>query len=764
MAPSSPPDNPHQQQQQQQEHDDALGSLDTEALSPVARTMDSMDTLGLCTSFNHEEARVSRAVAERLPAIAALVDDLVPRLRAGGRLVYVGAGNSGRVAHMDCAELPVTFSVDGRSQFLAVVAGGTAAVLGAVEGAEDLVDDGAARMRDLDLTPRDTVIGISASGRTPFVMGALGVAVRRGALTAAITNNTNNNTNNNTGASRMQDDDEDMSVAHPIAVPVGAEFVTGSTRLKAGSCAKQVLNMISTCAMVKLGKTYRGLMVDVRANNNEKLRARGRRIVRQVLREGKPSTRTTTLQHVRRNDNPGAVAAEEEDADDEDDRAIDALIERCGGSVKLACAVGLSGLHPDAAKERLASVDGHLEAFVNGLEASESPRSPQRPTTTNTPHGQGEEERERERQRQREYFLCIDGGGTKCAVSIATRGEGIVAQATAGACNLNSTSLDDAVEQIRRATAAAAASLHGPDERSGQVPWRPSFTRVWAGIAGLHHASHHAGALASRLEHLLGVSTERGSLRLTCDTSLLSSCLLAAADDDDEELAEGCCVALIAGTGAVATAFRRSADTGGEVVQVGRTGGWGHLVGDQGSAFYIGQQALRIVLTSLEARQSDDDDTHHSLNRPLEAAVVKHLGCGNDPKDVLSSILSSVPEGGAQQPLPKQRIGRLALVVTQLGFADVDPDPQARAILDDAAACLARLVRPLASERLCDPPKGILALSGALMNVKPYRDLVLDKCAAMGVRFGRIVVVTDASAYGAEFLAKMRHTSLDGDR
>ncbi|KAG7137417.1 N-acetylmuramic acid 6-phosphate etherase like protein [Verticillium longisporum] len=679
---TSSPD-PHQR-----EH--ALSSLQNEALSPVARAMDTMNTLDLCRSFNRAEASVACAIAACLPAIAAFVDDLVPFLRRSGRLIYVGAGNSGRVAHMDCAELPVTFSVD-REQFLAVVAGGTGAVLEAVEGAEDLFDDGAARMDDLCFTSHDTVIGISASGRTPFVMGALEVAMRRGALTAVITN---------TRPSRMGS----MGVKHPLIVAVGPEFLTGSTRLKAGSCAKQVLNMISTCTMIKLGKTHQGLMVDVRANN-EKLHARGRRIVRQIC-VGRPLLRTIS-QHIQNH------------PELDEDASIDALIERCGGSVKLACAVGLSGLHRDIAKRRLDVVDGHLQAFVTGLK----PESQFMGGRTGTDGEKAEED---------EYFLCVDGGGTKCAVSIATRRRGLLTQATAGPCNLNSTPLEDVVEQIRCATAAAAASIQLPNDDQSR-PW-PRLTKVWAGIAGLHHTSQ-AELLSSRLEQLFSVSAKKGSLRLTCDTSLLSACL------DADEPAEGC-IALVAGTGAVATAFRRF-DSGDKAVQVGRTGGWGHLVGDQGSAFYIGQQALRTVLGNLEEHQSEAKP--RSLNR-LEAAIFKHLDC--DPRDVLSSILMP----GAEQP--QQRIGRISRVVAELGFADFDPDPQALAILHDAASNLARIVKPLASMSMCNPLKSILVMLGALMNVKPFRDLVLDKCMAMGVAFRRTIIVSDASAYGAEFLSK----------
>ncbi|EEY23655.1 N-acetylmuramic acid 6-phosphate etherase [Verticillium alfalfae VaMs.102] len=234
-------------------------------------------------SFNRAEASVSFAIAACLPAIAAFVGDLIPLLRRSGRLIYVFAENSGRVAHMDCAELPVTNSVD-REQFLAVVAGGIGAVLEVVEGAEDLYDDGAAKVYDLCLTSQNTVIGISSSERTPFVTDA---------LTAAITR----------GSSRMGS----TGVNHPLVVSVGPEFVTGGTRLKAGSCAKNA---------PKGGST--------RERDN----------------------------HSKSDENA----------------SIETLIERCRGSVKLACAVGLSGLHWSIAKRRLDGVDGHVQAFATRLE------------------------------------------------------------------------------------------------------------------------------------------------------------------------------------------------------------------------------------------------------------------------------------------------------------------------------------------------------------------------------------------------------------
>lgn len=664
-------------------HHEALGALQTEATSPLADTMDTMDTYSLCASFNQEEARVAYSITPLLPAIATLVDDLVPRVRSGGRLIYVGAGNSGRVAYMDSTELPPTFSAD-PAQFMAVVAGGSRAVVEAVEGAEDLHDDGVAKMDELHLTSLDTVIGVAASGRTPFVLGALEAAMKCNALTAAITN---------CRPSAM----EKLGVTHPIAVLVGPEFLTGSTRLKAGSCAKQVLNMISTCAMIKLGKTYRGLMVDVRASN-EKLRARGRRIVRQVC-EGRP-----LMQNIRPHIN---VKARSEDLD----ASIDSIIKKCQDNIKLACAVGLSGLGPDAAMEKLAAVGGHLDTFLRTLDAN---------IRANVA---GPDQQE-------EYFLCVDGGGTKCAASIASQ-NGVVAQGVAGGCNLNSVSLDEAVDQIRSAIDKAVSLLNNYQQGS----W-PRFAKVWVGIAGLHH-SRQAKTLTSRLEHLFGLPVHDQSLCLTCDTSLLSSCIGA------KDLVDGC-VALIAGTGAVATAFKMECT--GQVTQVGRAGGWGHLFGDQGSAFYIGQQAIQVVLQSLEERQGEQ-----SSSQPLssfQAAILQQLHCKKE--DLLSTVLCA--HAGKQSS--KLLIGSLARVVTDLGFRPANPDQEAVDILHDAAACLAGLVKRLVKSRVSDPSRSTLVLSGALMKINAFKDLVLERCEAEGVVFKTVVVVDDPSKYAAEFLAR----------
>src|SRR5215467_9321514 len=228
--------------------------------------LDCLSSLDLVRLMNQEDATVAAVVGRALPAIAAAVDAIAERLRAGGRMVYVGAGSAGRLGVLDASEWGPTFGVP-EGQVVALMAGGAEAVTRAVEGAEDDERAGAAAAAGLALAAVDAVVGISASGRTPYVLGAIRHAVAVGALTVGISCNAR------AALSR--------AVEHPIEVGTGPEIVAGSTRLKAGTAQKLVLNMLSTAAMVRLGKTYGDLMVDLRATN-DKLRDRARRVVAQA--------------------------------------------------------------------------------------------------------------------------------------------------------------------------------------------------------------------------------------------------------------------------------------------------------------------------------------------------------------------------------------------------------------------------------------------------------------------------------------------------
>ncbi|KAI2683103.1 hypothetical protein CBS147355_2243 [Penicillium roqueforti] len=665
-----------------------LDHLQTEVRSAYAHSIDSLDTLDLCTAFNHEESRVSSSVACCLPAVASFVDELVPRLRAGGRLIYVGAGNSGRVAMMDCAEIPVTFSTD-EGQFIALVAGGEQTATKAQEGAEDAEEDGTAQLQALNLTVKDVVLGISASGRTPFVLGALKFALQTGTLTASITN---------TSPSAI----DSLGVDYPLVALLGPEFIAGSTRLKAGSAAKQILNMISTCSMMKLGKTYGGLMVDLRVGNH-KLQARGRRIVRQVCKE------TMVLHSTRGLVLPTEILKNFHQIQNDD--AANTLIARCDGSVKLACAVAVTDLSPSEANTQLQSVDGDLKAFVA--------------KHLNSTYIHGNNSSVEVDGDDPEYFLCIDGGGTKCAVSIATK-SGVVSRGYAGPCNFNTVATEELVGQAKKATMEAVRLL--PRRRHSYLTNYPRFSKVWAGIAGIHHAEK-LNVLINRLERAFGVSMESGTLRLTSDGALLGACI-----EGDASVKTG--ISLISGTGSVATAFRKDSD--GHVVEVRRTGGWGHLIGDDGSAFYIGKKALQALLTSIDSSEADE-----SCLSEMEGEVLAHFGCTKNA--VLSRLLYSGKN-------PKSDISHLAKIVTRLAFRDKDPNLQALEILNSAASSLAQLIQPLTVT--CPPARSVLILSGALMGVSKFRVLLHEQLSLAHVAaFKEVISIESASDSAVELLA-----------
>lgn len=247
-----------------------LSSLTTEAYRPDLADIDRRSTLDIARIMNREDAAVPSAVATQLPQIAAAIDGAAERMARGGRLIYLGAGTAGRLGVLDASECPPTFNTE-PEEVIGLIAGGPDAMAVAVEGAEDSKELAASDLDGLGVGADDVVVGISASGRTPYAVGAVEHARRLGALTVGLSCNSGSPL----GA----------AAEHAIEVVVGPELITGSTRLKAGTAQKLVLNMISTISMIRLGKTYGNLMVDVRASN-EKLRARSRRIV--ALATGAP--------------------------------------------------------------------------------------------------------------------------------------------------------------------------------------------------------------------------------------------------------------------------------------------------------------------------------------------------------------------------------------------------------------------------------------------------------------------------------------------
>ncbi|MGL5902034.1 MAG: N-acetylmuramic acid 6-phosphate etherase, partial [Cetobacterium sp.] len=240
-----------------------LKSLTTESRNVNTLNIDTVSTAEMVKIINDEDKKVAEAVATELPQIAEAIDGIVERMKKGGRLIYIGAGTSGRLGILDASECPPTYGVS-EELVQGLIAGGVEAIFRAKEGAEDSKELAIQDLKDRELTANDTVVGLAASGRTPYVIGGLEYANEIGALTVSITCNA------------------DSSVAKEakiaISPVVGPEVVTGSTRLKSGTAQKLVLNMLSTGSMIKMGKVYGNLMVDVQSTN-EKLVERAKKIV-----------------------------------------------------------------------------------------------------------------------------------------------------------------------------------------------------------------------------------------------------------------------------------------------------------------------------------------------------------------------------------------------------------------------------------------------------------------------------------------------------
>lgn len=229
-----------------------LSTLATEAQNPATLSIDQASSLEIVRLINQEDAKIAPAIQSALPEIATAVDEIVAALRAGGRLIYLGAGTSGRLGILDASECPPTYNT-APEQVVGIIAGGKDAVFRSIEGAEDDPNLAAADLSALGLSERDVVVGIAASGRTPYVIGGLNYAKALGVKTVAVTCTENN---------AMQ---QVADIA--ITAVVGAEVVSGSTRMKAGTAQKMILNMLTTASMIRLGKVYKNLMVDVKPAN-----------------------------------------------------------------------------------------------------------------------------------------------------------------------------------------------------------------------------------------------------------------------------------------------------------------------------------------------------------------------------------------------------------------------------------------------------------------------------------------------------------------
>jgi len=295
-----------------------LENLLTEQVNPYSEGIDALPTGQILEIINAEDRKVAEAVAREMPTIARAVDTIVEAIRAGGRLFYIGAGTSGRLGVLDAAECPPTFSAD-PELVQGIMAGGEPALAHPTETTEDDPAIGARDLRERGFSSRDVLVGIAASGRTPYVLGAIEEAKRLGAVTAGVS---------------CTPDSELARAVHIAITPLpGPEILAGSTRMKAGTATKLVLNMLSTAAFIRLGYVYGNLMVNVQPKNT-KLIDRARRIVAQAA----------------------GVSYE----------AAAGLLSAAGDSVRTAIVMGKMGVDREAAERRLAAAGGRISQALHG--------------------------------------------------------------------------------------------------------------------------------------------------------------------------------------------------------------------------------------------------------------------------------------------------------------------------------------------------------------------------------------------------------------
>lgn len=295
-----------------------LSTLLTEQRNPDTSTIDLASSFEIVKAINKEDKKVAERVEEKLPVIAGAVEMIASKIREGGRMLYYGAGTSGRLGVLDAAECPPTFGTD-PELVQGFIAGGKEAMYVAQEGAEDSEEEGRAEADKHSITDRDVIVGLAASGRTPYVHGIIKEAKERGAITVFITT---------VSADQVELTDE---VDYMIDVPVGPEVVMGSTRMKSGTAQKMVLNMLSTGAMIRLGKIYENVMVDLQLTN-KKLEERAKRIVMMLT--------------------------------DSSYEQAESVLNQADGHVKTAIVMILTNLSKEEAQKKLKQNDGFVRAAL----------------------------------------------------------------------------------------------------------------------------------------------------------------------------------------------------------------------------------------------------------------------------------------------------------------------------------------------------------------------------------------------------------------
>ncbi|OMH83833.1 N-acetylmuramic acid 6-phosphate etherase [Zancudomyces culisetae] len=608
-----------------------LSKLRTESRNPQSMGIDTMSTKEMLTLLNNQDKTVPFAVESVLDDIIRAVDGIAERMAKGGRLLYFGAGTSGRLGVLDASECPPTYSTH-PDQVVGVMAGGDEAIRSAKENVEDSVETGRADCAALNIRDVDTVVGIAASGRTPYVIGALDYAREQGALTIGLSTNSYS----------MLKEHSDIL----LSPDVGPEVVTGSTRMKSGTAQKLVLNMLSTGAMIKLGKTYSNLMVDFRPTN-EKLRMRAPKIVREITN----------------------VSQEE---------ALDVL-SKCDGEVKVAIMSILAKVDPEKARNLLASNGGVLARAIGAARAANS---------TDTEHPVP-------------VLMVTDGGGTNTRVLLLKLDGEVIGEGIVGSTNNSTVSIDVIVSRIEEAVAKAKG------ERRDLA-----IKKCWLGLAGMGEQTKRR-ELAEKLKHLAPEVT------ITSDVELFSSSL-------PKSTADSLSVSVIAGTGS--SVLGALANGGIDVC-----GGWGPVLGDQGSGNALGTACIKAVSMDLEkagpsTKMTDAVCAKWNAKKRLE---------------FVNFIRSMTPEA--------QRIEISSLSKIVLECAYEQHDEIALKIVETEARCLANFIIALLKRN--NAKSTDLALAGSvIVRSQQYRDTVLGHVRDAGFVINSCLLVDRPVTIAAKYL------------
>lgn len=617
---------------------DPLQHLQTEARNPASERLDELTSLELVDLMNREDGTLAAAVATQRTQIAQAVDAIAERFARGGRLIYMGAGTSGRLGVLDASECPPTFQSP-HEQVVGLIAGGPGAMFKAVEGAEDSPRLGEIDLEALHLTANDVVCGIASSGRTPYVIGGVRFARRLGAFTIGVVCTT--------------DSEVGKEVDLCIAPVVGPEVLTGSTRLKAGTATKLVLNTLTTGAMVRLGKSFGNLMVDLKASN-AKLVARANRIVRACTGLDEPA------------------AAE--------------LLVRCHGEVKTAIVAQLANLDAPTARAKLVEHGGRIK-----------------PTLAALGQGRTVATSAREEKLRNDLVLGIDGGGTTTICLLADRATGkVLGRGVGGPSNIQAVgvevglrALDDAIQQ-----AFTGAGVE-----------RAKVGAICLGLAGVDRQEG--------LDVIHGWAN-RKSIAETVRVSNDATLLLAAGTPD------GWGLAVIAGTGSIA--FVKTPDG-----KLGRCGGWGYLLGDEGSAYMLAVAALRAACRSFDG-----------ITPPtkLVEAFVKRMNLSAAP-DLIPAVYRGAWDRSA--------IAGLAPLVLEL--AEAGDEVAAEIVERQARELSVTAAGAVSANGLPKRELPVALAGGVLTNSELYRRHFLNGLQAVGIEPASVQLVTEP-AVGAVVLAR----------